>query len=535
MFDYCRRIPFLLETTFVMIGKPSLSYRLTQGDLALIFYFSVFRLLFHLAVNLSGGYGFFRDELYYLACADHLSAGYVDQPPFSLLILKIATSVFGDSLFAVRLVPAILSSAGLFVTGLIVIRLGGGKVAQLIALVAWSTLINIAMHSYYSMNAIDFLIWALVFLFVLRIIQDERKVDWILLGCILGIGLMNKIGVLFLGAGLFLGVVLTDQRKWLRTRWPYICAAIAFILFLPYVIWNLQHDLAHLEFIRNASGNKYAGLSAFDFLVGQLLYNNPVAVLVWVPGLFALLFYRSFKRYRALAYLYVGPLLIFLANGTSKAEYLAPAYTILWAAGAVFIERWTAKSVGRRWLPYTLAILIGLMSIVFLPMVSPILPVERFISYSETLNFKPSSSESKELGELPQFYADMFGWEQKARDVAKAFSTLSPEDRSKCAIFGNNYGRCGAIDYFGREYGLPKSIGTHNNYWIWGPRNYTGEVLIIMGGTLEDHQDDFAAVELAVVSDCDYCMPYEDKMNVFICRGLKENISEVWQSEKHFE
>jgi hypothetical protein len=518
-----------------MIEKPTLHYRLIRGDLSIIFYISALRLLFHLGVNLSGGYGFFRDELYYLACADRLSAGYVDQPPFSLLILKIVTTLFGDSLFAVRLVPAVLSACGLFITGLIVIRLGGGRIAQLLALVSWSTLINVAMHTFYSMNAIDFFIWALVFLVVLRILQDERKTDWILLGCILGIGLMNKISVLFLGAGLFLGLILTDQRRWLRTPWPYISGVIAFIFFLPFIVWNLQHDLAHLEFIRNASATKYAGLSALDFLAGQVLLNNPVALSVWLPGLLALLFYQPFKRYRLLAYLYLGPLLIFLVNGTSKSEYLAPAYTILWAAGAVFIEQWTAKSFTLKWVPYTLAILVGVVSIVFLPMVSPILPVEKFIAYSETLNLKPKSSESKELAELPQFYADMFGWEKKAQDVAKAFATLSPEEQSKCAILGNNYGQCGAIDYFGKKYGLPKAIGDHNNYWIWGPRGYTGELIILMGGTLEDHKDDFASVELAVVSDCDYCMPYEDKMNIFICRGLKAKLADVWPEEKHFE
>jgi hypothetical protein len=129
----------------------------------------------------------------------------------------------------------------------------------------------------------------------------------------------------------------------------------------------------------------------------------------------------------------------------------------------------------------------------------------------------------------------MFGWEEKARDVAKVYKSLSPEDQAKCAIFSTNYGRCGAIDFFGDAYGLPNSIGSHNNYWHWGTREYTGEIVMIVGGTLEDHKDDFETCELAGVSTCSYCMPYENNVNIFICRGLKVSLKEAWKYEKHYD
>jgi hypothetical protein len=129
----------------------------------------------------------------------------------------------------------------------------------------------------------------------------------------------------------------------------------------------------------------------------------------------------------------------------------------------------------------------------------------------------------------------MFGWKEKAKDVATVYNTLSDDDKKKCAIVSTNYGRCGAIDFFGEEYGLPKSIGTHNNYWQWGTREYTGEIIIILGGDYDDHKDDFASVELAGVSKCKYCMPYENDVNIFICRGFKYNIKEAWQHEKHYD
>lgn len=515
--------------------SPALSYRLVRGDLSVIFYVSLAKLFLHLSVNAMGGYGLFRDEFYYLACADHLAAGYVDQPPLSILVLRMMTTLFGDTLFAIRLLPALLGACTVFITGLITIRLGGKTMAQLIACICAASPISNAMHSYYSMNSIDFLVWSLASYMIILIVQEGDKKYWIWLGLILGVGLMNKIGVLVFGAGIGAGLLFTKERKWLRTPWPYLAGFIAFAFFMPYVIWNLQHDMAHLEFIRNASGRKYAGLSPIDFVLGQILINNPVAILIWVPGLAMLFFFPAFKQYRWLGFLYTVPFLIFLVNGTSKAEYLAPAYSVLWAAGAIGIEYVSAFFRRRYMVSAIVAILILAVTAMLLPMTTPILPVEKYIVYADALGFKPTSAESKAVGELPPFYADMFGWKQKAEDVAKVYNTLSAEDKKKCSIIGNNYGQSGAIDYYGPALGLPKSIGVHNNYWIWGPRDYNGDVLIIMGGAYEDHAPGFAEVKLAGVSDCQYCMPYEDNMNIFICRGLKVPLDKVWEAEKNFE
>ncbi|HYF70607.1 MAG TPA: glycosyltransferase family 39 protein [Ohtaekwangia sp.] len=515
--------------------SPSLSYRLLRGDLSVVFYVSIAKLALHLIVNAMGGYGLFRDELYYLACANHLAAGYVDQPPLSILALRMMTTVFGDSLFAIRLLPAVLGACTVFITGLITIRLGGKTMAQIIACICAASPISNAMHSFYSMNSIDFLVWALTSYVILLIVQEGDKKYWIWLGVVLGVGLMNKIGVLFLGAGIVAGLLFTKERKWLLTPWPYVAGFIAFVFFMPYVVWNVQHDMAHLEFIRNASGGKYAGLSAIDFALGQVLLNNPMAILIWVPGLVMLFFYTPFKQYRWLGFLYAVPFLIFLVNGTSKAEYLAPAYCGLWAAGAIGVEYFSGFFRSHYMVSGVVAALVLMVAITLLPMTTPILPVETYIRYADALGFKPSSSESKELGELPQFYADMFGWKQKAVDVARAYNTLSGEDKKRCRIMGDNYGQCGAIDYYGASLGLPKSIGDHNNYWIWGHRGFTGEVLILMGGSYDDHVNDFEEVKLAAVSDCQYCMPYEDDLHIFICRGLKVPIDEVWGAEKKFE
>ncbi len=490
--------------------------------------------LLHLITNLTGAYGFFRDELYYIACSDHLAWGYVDQPPFSLYVLKFSRMLFGDSLTAIRIIPTLMHTGTIVITGMMVKEMGGRAFAIFIASLAVALApIHLGISSIYSMNSIDGFIWALSVYLILRIINTREQSYWIGLGIVLGIGLLNKISVLFLGSGVFVGILLTN-RQWLITRWPYIAGSIAVILFLPYIVWNITHDMAHLEFIHNASSDKYSGLSAATFIKEQLLFLNPIATPLWISGLFALFFYVPLKKYRIISWIYLTAFIILILNGTSKAEYLAPAYAGLFAAAGILVEqKLISRSVA--WIKYAYAIILLITGIILIPMVLPVLSVEGYISYAKALGKEPESNEGKELSDLPQFFSDMFGWKEKANDVAAVFNTLSEDDKKKCAIISSNYGRCGAIDFFGPEYGLPKSIGTHNNYWIWGPRDYNGDVLIILGGELDDHKNDFESVALAGVSNCEHCMPYENKVNIFICRGLKHAVKDVWSHEKHYD
>ncbi|HEY9045398.1 MAG TPA: glycosyltransferase family 39 protein [Ohtaekwangia sp.] len=495
---------------------------------------ALFVFLLHLIVNLNGGYGFFRDELYYIACSDHLAWGYVDQPPFSIFLLKIWRLLFGDSLVSIRMIPALAHTGTVVLAGLLTRQMGGKAFAVFLA--CWCvvfSLIHLGMSGVYSMNAIDIFLWTLAMYFVLKLIHTPRPGYWIALGAVLGVGLLNKISVLFLGAGIFTGIVFT-HRAWFSSRWLYIAGIIALVIFVPYIFWNLNHDNAHLEFIHNASAGKYSGRSRLQFVVEQILYLNPLSAPVWITGLLALFFYKPLQSYGIFGWLYLTAFIILVINPTSKGEYLAPGYACLLAAAGIYIEqKFTMPSV--RWLRMVYPALIAVSSVVLLPMILPVLPVEQYIVYAKKIGMEPSSSENKELAELPQFYADMFGWEEKARDVAKVYNSLSEEDKEKCAIVSSNYGRCGAIDFYGAKYGLPKSIGTHNNYWIWGTRNYTGEVVMILGGTMEDHVNDFESVEEVGVSSCTYCMPYENHVRIFLCRKLKYPIATSWKYEKHYE
>jgi hypothetical protein len=240
------------------------------------------------------------------------------------------------------------------------------------------------------------------------------------------------------------------------------------------------------------------------------------------------------SQYRILGFVYVTSFVVLVLNGHSKAEYLAPAYVMLFAAGGIWWEQLLSKQ-RLQWVKPAYITILFLSAILLAPFILTILPVQTYISYAAKLGMAPSSPEGKQLAELPQFYADMFGWEEKARDVAAVFHSLPLEQQKKCAIVADNYGRCAAIDFYGPEYGLPKSIGSHNNYWIWGPREYDASVVIVLGGGLADKQKQYDSVEVAGVSTCQYCMPYENNLKIFVCRGPRFNLAERWPQAKHFE
>ena len=514
-------------------GEGSAGGRWLTGGLTIVVVIAAVKLLLHLATNLFGGYGIFRDELYYLACSQHLDFGYVDQPPLSIWILAASRWLFGDSLFALRLLPAVAGAATVFLTGLMAREMGGRRLAQaLAALGSLVSLVFLAMNGFYSMNAFDILLWAVAGWLLIRLVADGQPRTWLLLGVVLGLGLLNKVGVLWLGAGLGVGLVLTPERRFLRTRWPWVAGTIALGLFLPFVLWNATHGWAHLEFMHNATSGKYSGLSPLSFIGGQLMQQNPVALPLWLAGLVFLAFSRAGRRWRLLAWIYATAFVILIVNGHSKSEYLSPSYSMLFAAGGVALERWLGGA--RRVLGPAYAALL-LSGLALTPIVLPVLPVESYIRYAEALGIRPSTAENKELADLPQFYADMFGWKEKAEAVARVFHSLPKAEREKCAVLGDNYGRCGALDFFGRRLGLPPCISGHNSYWIWGPRGYDGEVLIVLGGALEDKQEIFESVEAAGEVSCRHCMPYENGLKIYVCRKLRITVPDLWARERHYD
>jgi hypothetical protein len=479
------------------------------------------------------GYGIFRDELYYIACADHLAWGYVDHPPFSIFVLWVAKGLFGDSLFTIRLVSAIAGALTVLLVGLMTRRLGGGSPAQLLAMLATTLApIYLGTNHVFSMNTFELLIWAAaVYLLVVILDHGDPRV-WLLLGLVLGLGLQNKISVLWLGAGIFVGFLASPQRRLLLSAWPWIGGLISALVFLPHVLWQIAHDWPTLEFMRNATQQKMAGHTSVEFLSSQILVMGPTNLIVWLPGLIWLLASQRAQRFRSLGWIYLVVLAILLVSGTSRSGYLSPAYTWLLAAGAVF---WFDVLQERKHLFSLLTSAVGVGNLVLLPMAIPALSEPTYIRYASLLGMEPSTEEKKDVAELPQFYADMHGWRELAETFADVVDSLDPAERQSARILGLNYGIAGAVDYFGSDLGLPPAISGHNNYWLWGPGDWDGSVMVIKGASVEAISRYYDNVEQVATFNCDYCMPYEDNVPIFVGRDPIISVDEAWARLKNYD
>ena len=482
------------------------------------------------------GYGWFRDEFYYLACAAHLDYGYVDQPALSILPLAAIRPFVGDSLFAIRLLVAVVCGAMVFVVGGITASLGGGRFAQLLAMLcAIVAPVYLALGSFYSMNAFDLLAWAITGWIAIELLKDPRPRLWMALGVAIGLGFENKISMLWLAGGLSVGLLLTPERRLLRTSGPWIAAAIAAVLFTPYLIWQVRHSWFTLEFIRAASEHKMATHSPLAFFVSQVQDLHPLSAPVWIAGLYFYLVSPEGRRFRTLGIAYVAVFLLLTLDATSRSGYLAAAYTIVFPAGGVQIERMLSGRWQKARVPVfaTLAIAGALVA----PMGMPMLPVRTYINYAAAFGNKPSTEEKKEVGELSQFYADRFGWDEIVRAIAAAYATLSPDEQRVAIIYASNYGEAGAVDVLGRVYGLPFATSGHNNYWLWGPPPPgTGAVAIVFAPvTREQLQARFAQVDQVGTVECMYCMPYENHRPVFVGRHPRgPSYQERWPLLRHF-
>jgi MFS family permease len=487
--------------------------------------------LLHLAT--AAVYPLFRDEFYYLACADHLDWGYVDHPPLSIAVLWIARGLFGDSVWVLRTIPALAGAALVLLGARLALALGGGAFAQgLTALCVALAPVYLALTGYYSMNALDLVFWALLALLLAGLVERDEPRLWLLFGAVAGLGLMNKISVLFLGAGVAVALVATPLRRHLATRYPWLGGFIAAALASPYLLWQPSHGWATLEFMHNAQTYKIASLSTAQFLVEQVQQMLPFSAPLWLAGIWALFFHRDLKRFRALGIVFGIALLVMLVQ-KAKPYYLAPAYGMLLAAGAVWFEGATARR-GLGWLRGAAIVVLILGGAVAVPLVVPLLPVKTFIAYQRALGRAPGSDENKAMGPLPQFFADRFGWEEMVAAVAEAYRALTPEDRAKVMIVASNYGEAGAINYYGWRYGLPKAYSQHNSFFFWGPKGEHADVVILVGRDPENLKGEFDRVVEAGRIRAPYAMPYETRWPVLVCYGLKPPLQDAWRQGRHF-
>lgn len=502
---------------------------LSGGMLAVLF-LALAKFLFHCYFN--NRYGYFRDEFDYMACGDHLAWGYVDQPPLAPFLLKICRFLLGDSLRSIRFLPALASSTGVILTGMITRELGGKRFAVVLSALAFVIVpVYLSNGSLFTTNFLEPLLWMGCAYFAILAIKRNEPRYWFWFGVVAGIGLEEKYSIAVFGMAIVAGLLLTEQRRIFAQKWIYIGGAIAFLIFLPNLLWNVQHHWPFAELMHNIKANgRDVALTPLAYFSQQILIIHPFTAPIWISGVFAFLFSSRMKPYRFLGWCYLASFAVFVAL-KGKNYYLAPIYPVFFAAGAVVIENLFERS-RQVWLKPASAVLLIAGGAWFAPVVVPVLPVEQFISYLDKLPFKvPRSEHSHMRAALPQHYADQFGWEEMVAMVNQAYTRLSPEERPGCGIFAQDYGQAGAIDFLGRRYGLPPALSGHQTYYLWGPRGYSGNCLIVLDDTREVLEQKYEQVEYVGASDNPYAL--EREIPVFICRKAKYgSLAELWPKLK---
>jgi hypothetical protein len=514
-----------ISSSHAKLRRPLLGAAAIVGVLAAV------KLLVHLAT--ATNYGPFGDELYFLAAGEHLAWGYVDFPPLTAVQAWLARTLFGESVFGIHLFPALLGAGLVLLTGLIVHELGGKGAAQALAgLAVLVASIYLYVNSYLSMNSVEPLIWMGCAWVLIRMIKTGNTKLWLAFGGLAGLGLLNKHTMLFFGFALLAGMLLTSARRLLWNRWFLLGGAFAFLIFLPNLVWMMQHDFPFFELQANIRADeRNVALSPVEFIMQQVIFMNPLTAPMWLAGLGWFAFGSRGKAYRALAWAYLIALVLLLVT-EGRVYYLGPAYPMLFAGGAVAIEGW-AVGRGRSWLKPVYAALLILGGVILAPFWLPLLPPQTYVRYAKVVPIGQPPIENDPTGALPLLFADRFGWPEQVQAVAKAYQALPPEVRAKTAIWGNSYQQAGAVDFFGPALGLPKAIGGHLNYWYWGPRNYTGESILTLGENLSDLAPLFEKCEKVGVVSHPYAMPRQ-RFVIYWCQGMKQSLQQLWPEVKNW-
>jgi 4-amino-4-deoxy-L-arabinose transferase-like glycosyltransferase len=416
-------------------------------------------------------------------------------------------------------------------TALMARELGGKRFAQ--ALAALSALIApgiLGGDGLFTMNAFEPLFWMGCAYLLIRMINTGNTRLWIWFGVLAGFGLENKYSMLIFGAGLVLGLILSSERRLLASRWLWAGGAIALLIFLPNLIWNVQHHFPFLEVQANirASGRDVP-LGPLAFFGQEILLMHPLTLPIWLGGLWFYFRTEAGRPFRAIGWAWLFTAVVIVAM-SPRVYYLFPVFPILFAGGGVWLERWLAQP-RLVWARFGYPALMLLGGALFAPLAIPVLPPETYIRYTKAIGLQQPAIETHKLGPLPQIFADQFGWDEMAASVAGVYNSLPPDVRARTAIFAQTYGQAGAIDLFGPKYGLPPAISGHQNYFLWGPRGYSGESMIVMDDGKENLERLFSSVQKAGRVDHPYSMPYQH-FDVFYCRGLREPLAQLWPQVK---
>lgn len=493
----------------------------------IVFGLAASSLLAHILVSALGPYGIHRDAFLYMAMGEHLRLWHMDFPPLIGLISAGTRALFGDSITALRLAPALASAGLVVVAGLAARELGGGRFAQgLAALAVLASPAYLRSGALFQPVALDQLWWTVGLYSLLKLTRTGDPRWWLIFGAAAGLGLLTKFSILILGFSVLVALLATPQRRWLATPWPWVAGGIALLIGHPSLVGQIMLDVPLVAQMEDLRTSQLSRVSPLSFLLDQpmMIPGFPLALL----GLTALIVDDRWRRHRLPGAAAATSFVVVLLVG-GKSYYVAPIYPVLLGAGAVVLAGVTARPWGDvlRW--GFAAALAGYLVLVA-PLGLPLLPASALEAYQVRLGLEETVTGTNVGGQerIPQDYADMLGWPELVDEVARVHEALSPEDRNRAVILASNYGEAGAIDFYGPELGIPRARAFVGSYWFFGPGDLPGEVLILVGFEADDFAGYCGSVEAAGRVDHPYAVAEQRDQTVYVCRDTQITLQEFW-------
>ena len=481
-----------------------------RSALLLASLFASITFLIHFLSSIWGshlGYGYFRDELYFLVCGRHLAWGYVDQPPLVAIQARLAEALFGLSPTGIRTFSYLAGSGTVALTGLLTWQFGGRRSAQVLAMCGvLAAPVFLGTSNYLSMNSFEPCFWMGALFVILRIADCTASPRaWLLFGFLSGFGIENKHSTVFFLAALLVGLLLSPQRRILFTKECAAGIVLLLLVAMPNLLWQVANQFPTYQFLSIvAHSDKNIKFPPLAFLLEQVKVLLVFSAPLWIGGLAWLAFARTARRWRFVAFTYLFFLgTMMLMHG--KDYYLAPIYPVLFAAGATAFARFTRRD----WPLAAYSVnLIVVLCLATGPTVLTILPPAKYVIY--TAPFDPNSTRfEKFTSPLPEILSDRLGWPQMVQGFAARYNALPPEVRSRTAIFCDNYGEASAVNILGPRYGLPPAISGHQNYFYWGWNNDTGESVLTLGTDPKEYAGNYAEVVDLGSFDAPWIMDFE--------------------------
>ncbi len=470
-------------------------------------------LALHLATN--GLYDFHRDSLYYMDSARHPAWGYVDYPPVTPMIARVSLWLFGASVWGLRLWPSIAGALMVVLAWLIASELGGGRTARLLAALGAATSpVLLGANWLFQTVTFDQVNWLVTFWLAARLLRTGDRRLWLALGLVAGVGLETKYTIVGLLAGVALGTLSTPLRRDLAMPWPWLGLGVALLIFLPNLAWQAANGWPSVEYTLNHKSAQSVDFSPITFLAEQLVLIGPLAIPVWIGGLYWLL---AAPRRRMLGIAAAVPFVIYLFAG--KSYYVGPLHPFLIAAGACAVEEWTLRRASRVRAATAIALLA--QALVLLPIGIPLLP--------------EAAMARSPLPGIRKDFADTVGWHDLVAQVSNIYRGLPEADRSRAVILTNNYGEAGAINTYGPPLGLPTAVSGELTYYYWRPPSMDGPVIAV-GVDMSFLSTLFGSCDQVGSISNSYGLHNEEfGAPLAVCRQPKLPPDQLWRSLKEFQ